>query len=148
MGAARCPCPSDRRGTRRAVIPAVRPPDPAPAQDRRASEASMTIPLWIHFAAVLVALVSLIWQQRRVERESARKEKRIETKLRIFYALSRTERALDEGAIIAALEQGRPLKDADRVEVRKALYEMLSEETIRFTTGKKYRPRDRPATPR
>jgi len=103
----------------------------------------MTIALWIHFAALLVALLSLIWQQWRVASESARREKRIETRLRIFYALSLTERDLSEDDIMTALEQGRPLKRADKVEVRKALYEMLSEETIRFTTEKKYRPRDR-----
>ena len=106
----------------------------------------MTLPIWIHFAALLLALLSLIRQQWRVAAESTRRERRIETKLRIFYALSLTERDLDEGAIIATLEQGRPLKSADRIEVRKALYEMLSEQTIRFTTANKYRPRDRPAT--
>ena len=103
----------------------------------------MTIATWIQFAALLVALSSLIWQQRKASLEGERKEKRIETKLRIFYALSLTEKDLDEGAIISALEQGQPLKETDKVEVRKALYEMLSEETVRFTSDKRYKPRER-----
>jgi hypothetical protein len=96
---------------------------------------------WIQFAALLIALISLVWQQRKAASESERKEKRTETKLRIFYSL--TERDLDENAIMSALEKGQPLRETDKVEVRKALYEMLSDETIRFTSEKKYKPRER-----
>ncbi|KWD48834.1 hypothetical protein WL67_15670 [Burkholderia ubonensis] len=103
----------------------------------------MTIATWVQFAALVVALLSLIWQQQKTSGENERKEKRIETKLRIFYDLSLTEKDLEEGAIISALEGGQPLREADKVEVRKALYEMLSDETIRFTSDKKYKPRQR-----
>ena len=105
----------------------------------------MTPANWVQLGALLVALTSLIWQQRKAFSESQKKEKRIETKLRIFYALSLTERDLSEQEVISALEQGQPLNETDKVEVRKSLYEMLSEETIRFTVEKKYKPRQRSA---
>jgi hypothetical protein len=98
---------------------------------------------WLKFSSLLLALVTLIWQQRRAFLESQRKERRIETKLRIFYALSLAERDMDEPEIMFALEQGQPMTPSDRVEIRKSLYEMLNDETIRFTTDKKYKPRVR-----
>jgi hypothetical protein len=102
---------------------------------------------WVKFGSLLIAIATLIWQQRKAFQETRRKENRVETKLRIFYVLSLAERDMDEPGILFALEQGQPLKLLDRIEVRKALYEMLSDETIRFTTENKYRTRARtPAT--
>jgi hypothetical protein len=97
----------------------------------------------LKFGSILLGLATLIWQQRKAFWESEKKEKRIETKLRIFYVLSSAERDMDEPEILFALEQGQPLASADKVEIRKSLYEMLNDETIRFTTEKKYKPRVR-----
>ena len=97
----------------------------------------------LKFGSLLLAIITLIWQQRKAFLESQRKENRIETKLRIFYVLSLAERDMDEPEILFALEQGQPLKPADRIEIRKALYEMLNDETLRFTTEKRYKPRVR-----
>jgi hypothetical protein len=101
----------------------------------------MDVSNFIQFGALLVALVSLIWQQRRLVTEEQRKEKRIETKLRIFYALYPKD--LTEQDIIQALERGQPLSETDKAEVRKSLYEMLTDETIRFTKEGSYKPRRR-----
>ena len=101
----------------------------------------MSIPDWIQFGVLLVALATLSWQQQKSSADVALKEKRIETKLRIFYAVA--EKDLDEAAIVRSLEQGQPLGQIDPVELKKSLYEMLSEETIRFTEDKKYKPRQR-----
>ncbi|EIU7005319.1 hypothetical protein L5163_004723 [Vibrio parahaemolyticus] len=99
-------------------------------------------PNLIQFGVLLVALFSLIWQQRRAFIEGQKKEKRVETKLKIFYALSQSSGIdLSEQDIIYKLEQNQPLGEADKVEVRKALYEMLAERTVRFTKKNEYRPR-------
>jgi hypothetical protein len=103
----------------------------------------MSIPDWIQFGVLLVALIALISQQQKSSVDVALKEKRIETKLRIFYAVA--TRDLDESEIVKSLELGQPLERVDSVEVRKSLYEMLSEETIRFTEDGKYEPRQRSA---
>jgi hypothetical protein len=95
----------------------------------------------IQFGVLLVTLAALIWQQRGAAADAALKERRIETKLRIFYAVA--ERDLDESGIATALEKGQPLRKVDLVEMKKALYEMLSEETLRFTDDNKYKPRQR-----
>ena len=96
----------------------------------------------IQFGALLIALISLIWQQRSVFLEEHKKEKRVETKLKIFYALSQASgEDLSEQEIIYKLEQNQPLGEADKVEVRKALYEMLAETTVRYTKKNEYRPR-------
>ncbi|SHH53237.1 hypothetical protein [Ferrimonas marina] len=100
----------------------------------------------LQFVAVLLALISLVWQQRRLVLEGDRKEKRVETKLRIFYVLSGASGDLTEDQIIKELERGHPLRDVDRIEIRKSLYEMLKDETIRFTRAKKYKPRRRSCT--
>ncbi len=97
----------------------------------------------IQLGAVLVAIFSLVWQQSRLVREEQLKEKRIDTKLRIFYILTDKARDLKEEEIITALEKGQPLSDVDKNEIRKSLYEMLKDETVRFTYGKKYKPRKR-----
>ena len=104
----------------------------------------MTLANWFQLGALLIALVSLIWQQHKAFNESKLKEKRIETKLRIFYAIADADR--DEDAVISILQKGQPLKETDKVEIRKSLYEMLSDETVRFTRDGKYKPRER--TPR
>jgi len=103
----------------------------------------MTIANWIQLCALLVTISTLIWQQHLNRLERTRKEQRTEIKLRIFYAISLAERDLDEAEILNVVEKGQPLKKTDSVEVRKALYEMLSEETLRFTKARKYKVRDR-----
>lgn len=100
---------------------------------------------WSQFAAVLVALVALIWQQRKTAIDGDRREQRIELKLRIFYILEDQDR--DEPEIVQALSAGQPLRQVDVVEVKKALYEMLSESTVRFTSEGKYKPRERSPRP-
>lgn len=95
----------------------------------------------VQFGALLIALVSLIVQQQRIYLESRKKEKRIETKLRIFKIFEGKEIDLSEEEIIKELSAQNPLGKIDQAEIKKSLYEMLVEETIRYTTGKKYKPR-------
>src|SRR5439155_25741364 len=92
---------------------------------------------WIQLGALLVALVSLIWQQSRVLAEEQRKEKRIETKLRIFYALK--ERDRNEAEIISEIKHGQPVEETNEVEIRKCLYEMLTDMTIYYQADFTYR---------
>jgi hypothetical protein len=93
---------------------------------------------WIQLGSVLVALIALIVQQNRLVKEARSKEKRIETKLRIFYILSRKDRS--QGEIIDEFkQQGPTAKSIDEAEIRKSLYEMMADETIYYQRDKTYR---------
>ncbi len=97
----------------------------------------------IQSGTLLITLVALIIQQQRFFKEAQKKERRVETKLRIFKILESQERELDEDEIFKKLDEQSPSKSEDRAEIKKSLYEMLVEETVRYTNTKKYRPRYR-----
>jgi hypothetical protein len=96
---------------------------------------------WIQFGALLVAILALVFQQYRVYRLEENIELRTATKLRIFYLLQDEQLSLDE--ILTKLRNQTPLdKSGDtEQEIRKALYEMLQDETVRLLNNKKYSPR-------
>lgn len=98
----------------------------------------MTTAEMIQFGALLVALISLIWQQTRLFNERRRQELRIEMKLRLFYLLQTDD--LTEGQIIEKLEKAQPTTESiSKPEIRKALYEMLSDETAWYQENGTYR---------
>ena len=112
----------------------------------------MTVQSWIQFGALLVAILALVFQQYRVyqlQKEAnqltANMETRTERKLQIFYILQ--EGFFSEEEIMIKLGKGRPLAQLDSQEARKALYEMLQDETIRIMSDYKYRPRTRSPKP-
>ena len=111
----------------------------------------MTVVAWIQFGALLVAILGLVFQQYRVYQQQLEAnqlaeniELRTATKLRIFYILQDEQLSLDE--ILNKLKNQNPLdKSGDtEQEIRKALYEMLQDETVRLLNNKKYSPRLRP----
>ncbi len=104
----------------------------------------MNIADWIAVGSLLVALVALIIQQTRLTNAATRSEKRIETKLRIYYLLQDGD-CLEED-IVKGVEHMEPIKKVNEPEIRKALYEMLKDGTIRFTRENKYKARRRKPT--
>jgi hypothetical protein len=107
---------------------------------------------WIQFGALLVAILALVFQQYRVYQQQLQAnqlteslELRTETKLQIFYILQ--EAYLSEKQIIEKLKTRRPTVAIDEQEARKALYEMLQDETVRIMQDYKYRPRIRSSDP-
>jgi hypothetical protein len=98
----------------------------------------MTAGEMIQFGALLVALISLVWQQTRLFNQRRRQDLRIEMKLRLFYLLQKDD--LTEEQIIQKLEKTQPTTEGVRKpEIRKALYEMLSDETAFFQKNGTYR---------
>jgi len=92
----------------------------------------------IQFGTLLVALISLIVQQTRLFNERRRQERRIETKLLLFYLLQDGD--LSEGQVITKyMEQQSNRGKHDEPEIRKALYEMLSDETLYYQHDGTYR---------
>ena len=53
------------------------------------------------------------------------------------------DKDMSEEDIIVTIRKTRPLKNIDTAEIQKSLYEMLKDETIRFTRENKYKPRSR-----
>jgi hypothetical protein len=104
----------------------------------------MTITDWIQLGLLVVALGTLIFQQHRANSNSNRTEKRIANKLKIFYICQAHARTEEE--IIREFKQGHPTEKIDEVEVRKTIYEMLSDETLRFRDNQTYRARRNKAT--
>jgi DNA-directed RNA polymerase specialized sigma24 family protein len=112
----------------------------------------MTVQAWIQFGALFVAILALVFQQYRVYQQQKEANRltelmdlRTETKLQIFYILQKDH--LSEEEIIKELGQRNPTVQIDVQETRKALYEMLQDETVRLMGDNKYRPRIRSARP-
>lgn len=87
---------------------------------------------WIQMGSLLVALITLFVQQTRVLKETRSKERRVETKLRIFYILTESDKKEED--ILVAFD-----KQANVSEIRKSLYEMLADETIYYQQNRTYR---------
>lgn len=105
---------------------------------------NMTFTDWIQLGMLVVALITLSIQQRRANENSNRTERRIANKLKIFYICQEFSRTEDE--IIREFKQRHPTESIDEAEVRKTIYEMLSDETLRFRNDKTYRARRSIAT--
>ena len=91
----------------------------------------------IQFGALLIAIVSLVIQQTRLLHERRRQELRIETKLRLLYILQNGD--LGEEHLITEYGKQQPTETVPKAEIRKALYEMLADETVYFQQNKTYR---------
>ena len=89
----------------------------------------------------MVAVLALVFQQYRVYEQTKTIELRTETKLKIFYILQDNELSLED--IMNKLRDQNPMRKFDEIETRKALYEMLHDETVRLLKDKRYRPRVR-----
>jgi hypothetical protein len=98
---------------------------------------TMTTSDMIQFGALLLTVLSLLIQQAALLGEVRRKELRISTKLQIFYfcqSEGRTEREIEN-----QFSQAQPTNPrVNLVELRKAIYEMLAEETLRYRTNNTY----------
>lgn len=104
----------------------------------------MTFTDWIQLGLLAVALGTLIVQQHRVNANANRTEKRIANKLKIFYICQEDQKTEDE--IIREFKKIHPTENIDEVEVRKTIYEMLSDETLRFRSDQTFRARRNKAT--
>ena len=89
---------------------------------------------WIQFGLLLIALVALIFQDRHLFLDQQKREKRIEAKLPIFSSPSGKNHT--EAEVINAYKQQEPLRYVGESEIRKALYEMLADETIYYQEDK------------
>jgi hypothetical protein len=102
-------------------------------------EKSTIIVMSIQFGALVVAILSLTFQQYQAAKTAARIDQRTEMKLKLFYLIQEKEMMLDE--IISRYQQVIPLKQkVDHVEIRKSLYEMLNDRTVLFTRDMTYKP--------
>lgn len=99
----------------------------------------------ISWLPILILLSFLAFFIRQLQSSSKRPQawsddQRREMKLSILYRLAdKTNEVSEEDIVSALVEPGRPSADALRVEVRRALYEMLSDGTVELTSGKQFR---------
>jgi len=99
----------------------------------------MTTSDWIQFGALFLALVSLAVQQWRQVTASKKQESRTANKLKIFYICK--DRGLSEQELIAEYRQRNPTEAVDEIELRKTIYEMLADQTLRFRDDGTYKAR-------
>lgn len=93
---------------------------------------------WIQSGVLFTTLLALTLQQWRVLKSAQRAERRITTKLQLFYFMQKKD--LSEKDLISQYERTYPTERTDVAELRKSLYEMLKDDTVRFTKKGKYRP--------
>jgi hypothetical protein len=88
----------------------------------------------ISWTPIVIMIVFLIYFMRQMASSPAasQAERRLQTKARVHELLSGSDKDLSQEEISAKL-------DRDGAELRTVLYQMLREETILFTTEKKYR---------
>jgi hypothetical protein len=92
----------------------------------------MTTDVAFQGVALLVAILSLSFNQLRAYRVAKQQEDRVEMKMRIFYVLARSANGNKVGGVLKRLKEATPTDAIDETEVRKALYEMLAERTVDF----------------
>ena len=93
----------------------------------------MKVETLIQSGAFLVALLTLIFQQYRQSVNAKRIEERLSNKMRIFFLCKNS--ALSEAQIIASFKGMNPTAVVDEAEIKKTIYEMLADETLRCRTG-------------
>ncbi len=97
----------------------------------------MTTADWIQFGILFAALLTLIYQVVNQRIEANIQENRIANKLEIFilcHDVARTEEEIV--AHIKSIDE-----KADEISVKKTIYEMLKDETLRYRNNKTYRAR-------
>ena len=104
----------------------------------------MTASDWIQAGILFVTLLALIFQQTQQLRELRKVDKRTETKLKIFFLCQDTARTEQE--IVQHFEGMSPNERIDRIEIRKTIYEMLQDETLRYRTNGTFKARRNKAT--
>lgn len=92
---------------------------------------------WIQFGVLLIALGTLIYQVVSQRKEENNAETRSIHKLEIFLLCH--EEAKKEEEIIAHFKSIHPKIDAD--EVRKSIYEMLKDQTLRYRSNQTFKAR-------
>jgi hypothetical protein len=93
----------------------------------------------IQFGSLLVALIALIFQQNRLFTEVDKSEKRNANKLKIFFLCKDTART--EIEIIQFYKGMDPDKKIDETEIKKTIYEMLRDETLRYRSNGTFKAR-------
>ncbi len=90
---------------------------------------------WTPIVVVLAVFIFIVGrvQPGGAQSHAARREKRVQTKARIFAVVSSNEKELSEKEIVSALGSTGPAKSPD--DVRTALYEMLSDGIVDIDTG-------------
>lgn len=99
----------------------------------------MTIADSIQAGVLLLALVTLIVQQRHQLNETRKAERRTANKLKIFFPCQDT--AQTEQKIIEHFKGMQPGEQIDETELRKTLYEMLRDETLRYRANNTFKAR-------
>lgn len=99
----------------------------------------MTIADWIQAGVLFIALVTLIIQQRQQLNEIRKAERRTANKLRIFFLCQDTARTEQE--IIQHFKGMQPGEQIDETELRKTLYQMLRDETLRYRSNNTFKAR-------
>lgn len=112
----------------------------------RATESVSWLGYIISWTPIVFTVVFLSFVMRRIGAGRSSRgwsdEQRREMKLSILYRLADAGLDVSEDEIVSALaEPGRPSADALKVEVRRALYEMLSDGTVELTPEKRFRAR-------
>lgn len=93
---------------------------------------------WIQFGILTIALVALIYQITIQNNETKKREKRILTKLIVFYFCQDTPRS--ESEIIEHFMNTPDLK-VDEYEIKKSVYEMLKDGTLRYRSNNTFKAR-------
>ena len=99
----------------------------------------MAISDMIQGGILLSALLTLIFQQKKQNNDISRAENRLENKLKIFFLCQEDERTEQE--IIQYFKGMDPSKSVNETEVKKTIYEMLKDETLRYRTNNTFRAR-------
>jgi len=99
----------------------------------------MTISNLIQAGVLLITLLTLIFNQRQQIQEIRKKEQRTANKLKIFFLCQNEERTQQE---IIQHYKGMNLDEKiDEVEIRKTIYEMLVDETLRYRANGTFKAR-------
>ena len=99
----------------------------------------MNIQSLLQSIAIIISIFALTYQIRRQRSEDANRELRLSSKLKIFYLCDKNEKT--EPEIFDALRRAEPDKNFNEIEIRKAIYEMLSEDTLRLRKDMSFRAR-------
>ncbi len=99
----------------------------------------MTTSDWIQGGILFLALLALVFQQGRQLMQIGKAERRTANKLKVFFLCQETARTEDE--IIHHFKGMTPGQRIDETEIRKTIYEMLSDQTLRFRSNGTFKAR-------
>jgi len=93
----------------------------------------------IQFGVLLVALIALVYQIANQRKEMKDQEERITNKLKIFFLCQ--DNSLTEHEIIQHFKNINPGGKLDEIEVKKSIYEMLKDGTLRYRSNNTFKAR-------